>query len=237
MKTYRVHLIRHGLTSGNTKGQYIGRTDLDITADGARMLEQMAAKGEYPYAKVVFSSPLKRCLQTLKIIYPDASPIVVEGLTEYDFGRFEGKTAAELAGDNAFASWISGDIHAAPPDGESTAQFMARCMDSFAKIVEGLMKTGITDAAVCCHGGTIMGILASCGLPQMGFYDWMCGNGRGYTLRITPSVWIRGQKAEVIAEIPAGCDEVDEEQQRLLDQFRNAARGVQKEEPQQGQNP
>ena len=52
--------------------------------------------GEYPQVDAVFSSPLKRCTETAKVIYPDRNPIVLDDLREYDFGEFEGKTAEEL---------------------------------------------------------------------------------------------------------------------------------------------
>lgn len=34
MKTYLIHLVRNGLTTGNTQGRYIGHTDLELSLDG-----------------------------------------------------------------------------------------------------------------------------------------------------------------------------------------------------------
>ena len=237
VKTYRIHLIRHGQTAGNIQGQYIGRTDLAVTDEGISHLQMLAHKGTYPPVQVVFSSPLQRCLQTLKVLYPDKNPIVVDGLIEYDFGAFEGLTAADLEDNQDFVRWITGDVQVKVPGGESTAEFIQRCVETFAKIVEGLMRTGITDAAICCHGGTIMAILTACGLPELGFYDWMCGNGHGYTLRITPSIWMRGQKAEVVCTLPQGYEDVDLEQERILDTFRGAAHRAYGRRQEEGEMP
>jgi alpha-ribazole phosphatase len=65
------------------------------------------------------------------------------------------------------------------------------------------MKTGTTKSAVITHGGVIMALLAAFGLPEAPMHEWLTPSGCGYTIRITPSVWMRGQKFEVIAEIPA----------------------------------
>ena len=222
MKTYRIHLIRHGQTMGNAQGQYIGSTDLPLTTEGIKQLHHLKEIAQYPAAPVVFSSPLQRCLQTAEILYPDCRPIVVDDFRECDFGEYETKTAQELADDPRFSAWMDGGIKAAPPGGESTEQFVARCTAAFEKMVEGLMKTGVTDAAVCAHGGVICCILWAYGLPEREFYDWMCPNGRGYTLRITPGIWMRVGKAEVIQALPIGAPE-DREEARILDTFRAAA--------------
>ena len=45
--------------------------------------------GGYPEVDAVVSSPLKRCTETAKLIYPDKEPMILNGLIEYDFGEFE----------------------------------------------------------------------------------------------------------------------------------------------------
>ena len=64
------------------------------------------------------------------------------------------------------------------------------------------MKSGITSAAIVAHGGTIMSILAAYGLPRANFYDWMVPNGQGYSIIITPSLWMRSKVVEVYNTIP-----------------------------------
>ena len=93
MQSYTIHLIRHGATKGNQLGQYIGRTDLPLAPEGAEQLRELSRAGGYPTAQAYYCSPLLRCRETLNILYPDAEPVVVEGLRECDFGEWEGKTA------------------------------------------------------------------------------------------------------------------------------------------------
>ena len=106
MKTYLIHLIRHGMTAGNEDGRYIGRTDLPLSPEGLAALLELKKKYEYPGAVRFFTSPLTRCRQTLEVLYPGCTPTPVEGLAECDFGRFEGKSLRELKGDEQFcAGW------------------------------------------------------------------------------------------------------------------------------------
>ena len=45
------------------------------------------------------TSPLSRCVDSLKLIYPNAEPIVIEGFKECNFGKWEGKSAKDLEHD------------------------------------------------------------------------------------------------------------------------------------------
>ena len=56
----------------------------------------MNRRYSYPGAPVFYVSPLKRCVETCKIIYPQVTPILVPALSECNFGEWEGKTAEEL---------------------------------------------------------------------------------------------------------------------------------------------
>ena len=49
MKTYKIHLIRHGQTEANAKGLYIGMTDLPLSP------EELASGNIPTRAPLVFS--------------------------------------------------------------------------------------------------------------------------------------------------------------------------------------
>ena len=70
MKTFKIHLIRHGLTEGNLKQQYIGKTDLPLAGVGVTQLQRLKEEVDYPRVDKVYSSPMLRCLQTALILYP-----------------------------------------------------------------------------------------------------------------------------------------------------------------------
>ena len=94
MKNYRIHLLRHGKTLANEQGRFVGRTDVPLSEDGIAQLRDLSRNYEYPGVQKVYSSPLMRCVQTAEILYPAFEPVTIEGLREYDFGKYENKTAA-----------------------------------------------------------------------------------------------------------------------------------------------
>ena len=200
MKTYRIHIIRHGKTPANVDGRYIGITDEKLSATGREELLKLRNEGAYPDVDAVYSGPLSRCVETAKIIYPENEITVVNGLKECNFGDFENKTAEELKNNEIFRQWISGVQGVYPPNGESTPDFIKRSVVSFAMIVEDLMRDGIRHSAIITHGGVIMSVLSTCGLPQRSFSDWMCGFGKGFSLIVTPTMWMQGYKFEVIED-------------------------------------
>ena len=157
---------------------------------------------KYPPVSAVFTSPLSRCTQTARLIYPNCEPIVINGLIEYNFGEFEGKTAEELQNHPVFPDWLAGKKGVEPPFGESNDEFANRIANAFIKIVDGLIETGFTHSAIVTHGGVIMALLTLFGLPQAPMHEWLTPGGCGYTIRITPSLWSQGRKVEVIAQIP-----------------------------------
>ena len=203
MKTYRIHFIRHGITQDNIEGVYCGITDTPLCDDGKEQLRNMKEEYDYPQTQFVFTSPLIRCKETAKILYPDLEPIVIEGLTEYNFGEFEGKTAEELQKKQpSFEAWLRGEPGVRPPFGESNEDFARRVCECFIKIVDGVIKTGTEDLVIVTHGGVISTILSNFGLPEASVSDWLTPPGCGYTIRVSHFLWMQGHKFEVIKEIP-----------------------------------
>lgn len=200
MRTYKIHLIRHGLTEGNFAGQYIGRTDLPVMPEGVTALSNLKKQIDYPFVDKIYSSPMLRCRQTANIIYPNREITVKDKLIEYDFGDFEGKTANELESNPAYSEWASGKI-TAPPNGEDNTEFAKRICLGINEIVRDMMDNEIFEAAVFMHGGTIMMFLATCALPRHSLVEWTVDNGRGYTISVTPSLYQRSGIVEVIGEI------------------------------------
>ena len=220
MKTYQIHFIRHGITDGNINGQYIGSTDLPLNETGVEQIKYLDENCVYPGAVAYFTSPLTRCRQTMELIYPNASPIVIDAFRECDFGEFEGLTAEDLKDTSEFADWLASDGQTAPPNGESGAVFGHRVCQAFERIVEALMKTGLQSAVIVAHGGTIMTILAQYGIPEASMAEWAMEPGCGYSVRIHPQIWTAGRKMEVYQTLPLPIeDDLDDyyEEAYMLD--------------------
>ena len=224
MKSYLIHLIRHGASAGNLQGRYIGKTDSPLAMESVKTLAELKQKYEYPTADAYYCSTHARCRDTLKILYPGETPLGVDGLEECDFGDWEGKTASQLQKtDPAFAKWMAGGEQASPPNGEGGAAFMYRVCSAFEKLVEGLIRSHTYTSVLVIPGGVMMTILSAYGLPKAPFYDWMCEPGFGYSLRITPSLWMRGMVAEVYETLPRQGDGPAQADHTVIDLAREAA--------------
>ncbi len=208
MKSYTIHFIRNALTDENLEGRYIGHTDVEIGEEGRAQLGQMKDELIYPPVDAVFTSPLKRCTETAKILYPENNAIVIDGFIEYNFGEFENKTAEELEKHPVFPKWLAGEKGVEPPFGESNENFEKRVLGTFEKVAEGLMKTGTTSAAIVTHGGVIMAILAAFGIPEYPMHEWITPNGCGFTIKLNPSLWMRAKKFEIFSEFPYEREEL-----------------------------
>lgn len=215
MKSYTIHLIRHGITQGNQRGEYIGITDSPLAQEGIDRLIKQKEAHPYPQASLYYTSPLSRCKDTMKLLYPDALPSVIDDFRECDFGRWEGQNAEDLQNDPDFVRWLQEGGQMSAPDGENTGKFLERTCLAFEKLVEGMLRSGQTSAVIVAHGGTLMAILSAYGLPRAPFYDWMTEPGHGYSLRITPGLWMRSMVAEVYDTIPPRPK--DSEKQRVPD--------------------
>lgn len=89
-------LIRHGETEWSLSGAHTSRTDIPLTDHGRlRAVELKAFLNGKKFA-AVFTSPMTRARETCKIAgYGDVATID-EGLREWNYGIFEGKTTKEI---------------------------------------------------------------------------------------------------------------------------------------------
>lgn len=168
-----VCFIRHAMTRGNLEKRYIGRTDESLCDEGTAELR----KHKYPNADIVFSSPMKRCIETARLIYPHISPIIENDLCECDFGSFEGKNYEELNGREDYQKWIDSGGTLPFPEGEAREEFIDRSCNAFTRLMSGC---SLDTVAFVVHGGTIMSILSRLVVPSRDYYDLMCKNCCGY---------------------------------------------------------
>ena len=201
MKTYKIYLIRHGLTEANEKGLYIGRSDYPLSAEGLTQLLQMKEVYTYPVPRRFYAPDLMRCRQTLEVLFPHCEVKEVPGLTECDFGQWEGKGFQELKQDPVFQDWIAGKTGEIP-EGENASDFQHRVMEAFEETVTDILKSGETESVVCVPGGVLMLIMTVYGLPKADMQEWAASAGCGFCLRVTPEIWMREPVAEALCAIP-----------------------------------
>ncbi|MDD6550555.1 MAG: histidine phosphatase family protein [Lachnospiraceae bacterium] len=203
----RILLLRHGQTKGNQEKRYIGlRSQEPLSREGTEFLK--ANERNYPNAIELYTSPALRCLATAKLIYPRLYPkrIVVEELGEMDFGIFEGKNYEDMKDLPEYREWVEGGCEGLIPGGENRADFIARTMKGFGKVVDGIENGHIKrerisvssvnkftvadrgnemyDAVIVAHGGTIMAVLSSLTGEDYFSFEAAPGEGYGFTVDV-----------------------------------------------------
>lgn len=156
-----VVFVRHGRTVENESGRFGGITDTPISFAGAVGAAAAAKKVEGRAFAEVYSSPLKRAVQTSEILG-------IEGwhddrLKEINFGVFEGMSYEEILErypDEA-REWTDDYINFRIPDGESLRELYER-VGSFLDDMEGKNGTvlvvtheGVIKCALCCVLGSL----------------------------------------------------------------------------------
>jgi broad specificity phosphatase PhoE len=129
-----IYVVRHGRTALNAQDRFRGRADPPLDQVGhvealtaARTLEDLGLLA-------VHTSPLRRALETAGPIAERAGvPVhVVLGLTDLDYGRWEGRTRVEAAAADpvAFERFLRDPVNATPPEGERVRNLVERARRS-----------------------------------------------------------------------------------------------------------
>jgi probable phosphomutase (TIGR03848 family) len=162
-----VILVRHGRTTANASGVLAGRTagvklDETGTAQAQRTAERLAV---VPLVAVV-TSPLERCRQTARAILKaqtgDPATMTEKGITECDYGAWQGRPLKELAKEPLWKTVQSQPSAAEFPDGESMVGMQARSVTAVRRLdarLEAEHGPGAVWVAVS-HGDIIKSVLA-----------------------------------------------------------------------------
>lgn len=178
-------LIRHGATKANKEHRYLGKTDELLSKEGEMQLVEYKKIQLYPNVDFLFASPMKRCIQTAEILYPELQPVRIKEWEEMDFGAFEGKNYEELQGDKRYQAWIDSNGTLPFPEGEGSEEFITRCDKGFQGMIEKIeqiKEEGLKTIGMIVHGGTIMALLSKYGKGD--YFDYQVANGRGYVCTV-----------------------------------------------------
>ncbi|MCM1175619.1 MAG: histidine phosphatase family protein [Blautia sp.] len=177
-------MLRHGETRANRERRYLGKTDESLSENGIGELRFYKERQDYPAVEYLFASPMKRCLETARILYPALRPVVIPEWEEIDFGEFEYKNYEELRDDARYQAWIDSGGILGFPGGESREAFLRRCENGFDRMCGKLRQAmeqnagSPVRAGLVVHGGTIMALLDRYGGKP--YFDCQAANGRGY---------------------------------------------------------
>lgn len=92
----KLYVVRHGQTDKNLLGLVQGDTESDLTEKGIEDAKALRGLVDSLNVDVVISSPLRRAIDTAKLITNDKYEIIIDNrLIERDFGLSEGKPVDE----------------------------------------------------------------------------------------------------------------------------------------------
>ena len=127
----QIVLVRHGATAWSETGQHTGTTDLPLEPQGIKQSKQLAQRLANEKFSTVFSSPLKRAVQTCELCH--YTPLLDSHLVEWNYGDYEGKTSQEIG--PQWNLWRDG-----APRGESVLDVQKRA-EAFLTRVEKMEGT------------------------------------------------------------------------------------------------
>ena len=134
----RLLLLRHGETNWNLQGRCQGLTDLDLNETGVRQAKEIAWSLKNEGINAIYSSDLKRALQTASAInkYHETKVTVDDDLRELNHGNLEGRTFEEVrsAFPEFIQAWRSQPAYLPIPGGESFADVSHRISNSLERI-------------------------------------------------------------------------------------------------------
>ena len=92
----RIILIRHAETEWSKAGRHTGRSDIPLDGDGRAGAVELRSRLSGLEPACVLTSPLQRARMTCELAGFGAGAITDEDLMEWDYGRYEGLTTADI---------------------------------------------------------------------------------------------------------------------------------------------
>ncbi len=167
-------IIRHGQTFANEQKLYLGQSDVLLSSQGRNCLQRVDI--EYD---LIISSPLKRCVETARIMFEYQYIVLIADLMEIDFGDFENKSHKQLESNPSYQQFLV-DAKIIP-NGESVEGFKKRVIDFIDKLIKAYCRTDFR-IVIVTHGGVIRTVLET--YCNKKFFEIAIPYGEGYLLEI-----------------------------------------------------
>ncbi|WP_170949523.1 histidine phosphatase family protein [Ureibacillus acetophenoni] len=179
-------LVRHGVTDWNKEKRYLGHTDRGVLMSELTQLKKLQKELAELSFDHVFTSDLRRCLETLAYLNVPAQVSVDTRIREINFGDWEGKTYNELKDNQIYRDWLNNWENLSIPNGESADTFKAR-IDTF---IQDLLQHPFESTPnekklflIMTHGGVIRYIVSKF-VPSIAFWELSVPHGHGIHLTL-----------------------------------------------------
>jgi len=157
----RLILVRHGETDSNKASLALGRDDVELNETGRWQARRVADALQSQPIVAVYSSPLRRALDTARSIAErhDLAVEVDEGLVEMDIGEMEGLTFQQVREryPGFLQLWLGGQAAYEPmPGGERLVDVQERAWQALDRICGNWSQETV---AVVTHNFVLLAIL------------------------------------------------------------------------------
>jgi alpha-ribazole phosphatase len=158
----RIYLIRHAESTSNAEQRYAGSSDSPLSEWGRRQAEQLAEALHAVPLRAVYTSPLRRAVETASPIATDhgLEPVLVPDFREHGLGDWEGLTLSDVETryPELLKQWYDRPNETRIPGGETIDEMRARVVPVFREIAG---RHSDEPLAIIAHGGVNRAILLS----------------------------------------------------------------------------
>lgn len=171
--TTRLYLVRHGATQLTAENRFSGAVGVDLSDEGRRQAQHLAARLADDKLAAIYASPLSRTLETAAILAQPhgLTPHHRDGLREISHGRWEGLTRQEVEAQfpGEYEAWEADPFTFAPEGGESGLSVLARALPVIREVV---VKHEGQNVLVVSHKATLRLLISSLlGFDARGYRD------------------------------------------------------------------
>lgn len=135
----RIYIIRHGETEWNKKESFRGTIDIPLNKNGLNEAKYLSLKLKDKNFTKIFSSPLKRAMQTAEEIaqYHNAEIEITPDLIDINFGKWQGLSLESVKKKfkNEFKIWINTPDKIKFENGECLEDVRRRISNFFEKTI------------------------------------------------------------------------------------------------------
>ena len=180
----RLILIRHGETDWNVENRRQGRNDRPLNSKGRAQAKLVA---DYVRAtfdiKKVWSSPLKRCVETATLL--DMPVSTSDVLLEIDYGDWEGMLESEI--DAKYPNrYQNGTVAIDPPGGEKRSNLPVRARQF---LEESRIAEEGGNVVIVGHGSAMSGLLVALfELPDRAMHNFVIDNCSVSTIQMEKGI-------------------------------------------------
>lgn len=152
-----VYLLRHGDTEATENGYYAGWMDISLSEKGRKRIVRVRETLPFNDFQKIFVSPLKRAIETARIVSSDSPLEICKEIQERSFGVWEGKRWEDIETlfPEDMKKWRENPLLFTPPGGESFKVILERVVSFW----ERLLREPPGRYLVVTHGGVIRSLL------------------------------------------------------------------------------